>query len=145
MGDVIAVMTTSMRETVSAFEAATRTRLVGAKWKRKRSTYQKDLGEDFFAWLGLNRATKYFPVIINPVIGLCHEPTMRLEAELYGRDPRDPSPTIFTAIGDLCPGRLFTGSPWTVFRWWAPEPMSSSNWSMLMASRLRYDMRMVTP
>jgi hypothetical protein len=45
------------------------------------------LDDHTLAWVGLNRATKYMPIAIWPIVGVRHEPTMRLVDELMASSP----------------------------------------------------------
>ncbi len=50
--------------------------------KRSGDIYTLEVAEGVFAWLGLNRASKHRPLLINPVAGVRHEATMRLCDEI---------------------------------------------------------------
>ncbi|HTE55126.1 MAG TPA: hypothetical protein VK698_29945 [Kofleriaceae bacterium] len=57
-------------------------------WKKRAGQiFTQDLDGEFFAWLGLNRASKYHPLEVHPVIGVGHEPATVLEARLRGVPP----------------------------------------------------------
>jgi hypothetical protein len=90
-----------MRDLIAAFSAAARGRLSEAGWrKRSGDVHTFDLGGGFQAWLGLNRASQYHPLAINPVVGLRFDPVERLLAGLLGERPR-PSATIARPVGYL--------------------------------------------
>jgi hypothetical protein len=75
--------------------------------KRTGEIYTFDLTDGFHGWLGLNRATKYRPLQINPVVGLRHEPLMRLIDELSGTKQRYVAATISSPVGYLTPEHRF--------------------------------------
>jgi hypothetical protein len=96
-----------MRDLIAAFSTAARDRMKEAGWrKRSGDIFTLDLGEGYFAWLGLNRATKHHPLQVNPVVGLRYDPLERLLAELDGRKPHTTA-TLAKPIGYLTPENTF--------------------------------------
>lgn len=92
---------------ISTFSGAAKERLVVAGWrKRAGDLFTLDRG-DFLGWLGLNRATKYEPLKVNPVVGVRHQPTETKVAELIGQKPHGYiPPTLSSPIGYLGLGRF---------------------------------------
>jgi len=77
-----------MRDLIAAFSSAAKAALVSRGWKKRAGQiFTQDLDGEFFAWLGLNRASKYHPLEVHPVIGVGHEPATVLEARLRGVPP----------------------------------------------------------
>jgi hypothetical protein len=74
---------------VGEWSRAAKSALVDAGWtKRGRAdVFTRLLDEDTYAWVGLNRASKYTPIAIWPIMGVRHEPTMRLVDELMASRP----------------------------------------------------------
>lgn len=106
-----------MRDLISAFSAAAKHQLTGAGWrKRTGDIYTMDLGDKYSAWLGLNKATKYHPMRVNPVVGVRHEPTMRLVRALMDTGELHTAPTlsepiyVFGRADGLGPSPLAVGS-----------------------------------
>ncbi len=81
--------------------------------KRAGDIFTRDLGPEVLGWIGLNRATKGRPGVleINPVVGVRHQPTERLLAELRKEKvhPYVP-PTLSVHLGYLMPEREYR--PW---------------------------------
>ncbi len=76
-----------MRTLITAFSSAAKAALVQQGWqKRSGNVYTLDLNDGFLAWLGLNRASKHRPLTINPVVGVVHEPSRKLEQRLRGSE-----------------------------------------------------------
>jgi len=97
-----------MRDLISAFRAAAKDRMTAAGWrKRSGDIYTLPLDEGFHAWLGLNTATTYHPLKVNPVVGLHYEPLERLLAELRGTKPALATATLSTPVGYLTPDNRF--------------------------------------
>ncbi len=69
--------------------AAAKSALVAAGWTKRGSAdiFTRALDGDTLAWVGLNRASKYTPIAIWPIVGVRHEPTMRLVDELMAASP----------------------------------------------------------
>jgi hypothetical protein len=96
----------AMRELIAAFEDAARRELSARGWRRRRGgIFTSALGDGFDAWLGLNRATKYHPLQVNPVAGVVHRPTMRLVDELLDRRPGQASAVLSCPVGYLTPAK----------------------------------------
>ncbi|MFC1437357.1 hypothetical protein ABUW04_03715 [Streptacidiphilus sp. N1-10] len=96
-----------MRDLIAAFSTATRDRMTGAEWrKRTGDIYTHDLGDGFHAWVGLNRASKQYPLKINPVVGLRYDPLERLLADITGARSQTAA-TIAQSVGYLTPGNSF--------------------------------------
>jgi hypothetical protein len=93
---------------ISAFSAAANDRLQEAGWrKRGGDVYTLDRG-DFLGWLGLNKATKYDQLAVNPVVGVRHQPTEVTVAELSGNKPHGYlPPTLSSPVGYLRLGRFY--------------------------------------
>lgn len=93
---------------VAAFSGAAQERLEGMGWrKRAGDVYTLDRG-DLLGWLGLNRATKYEPMTVNPVVGVRHQETEAKVADLRGEKPHPYiPPTISSPIGYLRIGRYY--------------------------------------
>jgi hypothetical protein len=98
-----------MRDLITAFSAEARQRMTSAGWRKHTGdVFTLDLGHGFFAWLGLNRATKYHPLEVNPVMGLRYEPLEDLISDLFGEKPtRLRTATLSSPIGYLTPQRMF--------------------------------------
>lgn len=65
-----------LRETIRAFQSSAKRELLARGWrKHSGDIYTLDLGDEYFVWLGLNKATKYRPMSVNPVVGIGHSPT----------------------------------------------------------------------
>ncbi|MFJ8112114.1 hypothetical protein [Streptomyces sp. NPDC096132] len=74
-----------MRDLIAAFGTAARERMTDAGWRKHTSDiYTLDLGGGFHAWVGLNRASKHHPLMVNPVVGLRYDPLERLVEDLLG-------------------------------------------------------------
>lgn len=74
--------------------------------RRERGIYTVDLGDEFLGWLGLPDAVRNEEIAVNPFVGIRHQKTQALLAELTGR----PShaylpPTVATSLGFLMPDR----------------------------------------
>jgi len=81
--------------------------------KRVGDIFTRNINSAVLGWLGLNRATKGRPGVleINPVVGVRHQPTERLLAEL--REEKFHAyvpPTLSVHLGYLMPERKYT--PW---------------------------------
>ncbi|MFF7216014.1 hypothetical protein ACFZAU_36675 [Streptomyces sp. NPDC008238] len=98
-----------MRDLIAAFNAAARERMTEAGWRRRGrgGIFTLDLGDGFEAWVGLNTATRYHPLQINPVAGLAYVPLERLLAELLGEKPVPGKATLSRPIGYLTPYSSF--------------------------------------
>jgi len=72
---------------------------------RRAGIFTMPMGDDFAGWLGLNTAAEGLrgeAVRISPVVGVRHQPTERLVAELTGRPfHRYTPPTIRAGLGEL--------------------------------------------
>jgi hypothetical protein len=92
-----------MRDLIDAFGAEAVAHLKQAGWRKRAGwIFTRELDEEFLLWLGLNRATKYHPLGINPVVGIRYQPLERLLAELRGAKPHTYiPPTISTPLGYL--------------------------------------------
>ena len=79
-----------MRDLITAFSAAARTQMAQAGWRKRGGAdiFTLDLGEGYLAWLGLNRASQYHLLKVNPVAGLRYEPLERLGCVRLRRWPR---------------------------------------------------------
>jgi hypothetical protein len=105
-------ITTAMLEAVTP-----RLTSLGFK-KRAGGVFTTNLGADCLGWLGLNTAVEHLggrAVAVLPIIGVRHDPTERLVAELAGQPyHRYYPPTITQPIGQLMvPPR---NAAWTVER-----------------------------
>jgi hypothetical protein len=73
--------------------------------KRAGGIFTKLIDDEFLGWLGLNTATEHFAgmaVRVLPVVGVRHQPTERLVAELTGqRFHAYIPPTISAPLGEL--------------------------------------------
>jgi hypothetical protein len=73
--------------------------------RRRAGIFTMPLSDDFVGWLGLNTAAEGLrgeAVRISPVVGVRHQPTERLLAELTGRPfHRYIPPTIRAGLGEL--------------------------------------------
>lgn len=81
--------------------------------KRADDIFTRNMNREVLGWLGLNRATKGRPGVleINPVVGVRHQPTERLLAEL--REEKFHAyvpPTLSVHLGYLMPERRYI--PW---------------------------------
>jgi hypothetical protein len=89
---------------VKAFSAAARDRLVRDGWRKRAGDIFTRGDGDFIGWLGLNSATKYEPVGINPVVGVRHQELERQVALFMGRKPHAYiPPTLSSPVGYLRP------------------------------------------
>lgn len=89
--------------------------------KRAGAVFTLPIDDEFIGWLGLNAAREHLGgqgVNVLPIIGLRHQPTERLVAELAGRSFHAfQPPTIRASIGELMPGPIYaawlvqTGEP----------------------------------
>lgn len=97
-----------MRDLISAFNAASHQRMKELGWHKLggNEIFTRDLDEGFVAWLGLNRATRYHPLKITPVVGVRYEPLQLLLADLVGQD-HSLAPTLSKPIGYLTPSNTF--------------------------------------
>jgi hypothetical protein len=71
---------------VGEWSRAAKSALVAAGWTKRGGAdiFMRAVDGDTLAWVGLNRATKYKPIVIWPIAGVRHEPTMRLIDALMG-------------------------------------------------------------
>ncbi|MDP9403981.1 MAG: hypothetical protein M3P85_11810 [Actinomycetota bacterium] len=99
-------MPPALAPVIAAFTSAARERFEDTGWrKRSGEIYTLDHG-DFVGWLGLNRATKYEPMMLNPVVGVRHQPTEAVVSACMGTQPHAyVPPTISSPIGYLRLGR----------------------------------------
>jgi hypothetical protein len=68
----------SRRDLERAFRARAQERLAEGGWlRRKHGIHTIDLGDGFFGWLGLNTFSSD-GLGVNPVIGMCFQPALRL-------------------------------------------------------------------
>jgi len=95
-----------MRDLIAAFETAVKAEATARGWRKRTHVYTLPLDHDFDAWLGLNSATKYHPLKINPVVGLRFAPVQQLLAELLGPVFRM-QPTLSRPVGHLMPSNMF--------------------------------------
>jgi hypothetical protein len=96
-----------MHDLIAAFSVAGRDQMKSAGWrKRTGDIFTYDPGNGYLAWLGLNRATKYHPLRVNPVIGVRYERLERLMSELQG-ERRYTSCTVSKPIGYSTPSNSF--------------------------------------
>ena len=74
---------------VGEWSRAAKSALVAAGWRKRGGAdiFTSALDDDTLAWVGLNRATKYTPIAIWPIVGVRHEPTMRLVDALTASAP----------------------------------------------------------
>jgi hypothetical protein len=94
--------------------------------KRTEDIFTRDLSSDVSGWIGLNRAIRRRAKIleINPVVGVRHQPTERLVAELQGIKfhPYVP-PTLSVHLGYLTPEQAY--KPWLFPETADPEPIAA--------------------
>ncbi len=93
-----------MKASLSTFTQGVNDRLAQHGWrKRAGEIFTRGNGE-FIGWLGLNRATKYEPIGINPVVGIRYQPLERQVALLMGTKPHAyVPPTLSSPVGYLRP------------------------------------------
>lgn len=74
---------------VGEWSRAAKSALVAAGWTKRGGAdiFTCALDDHTLAWVGLNRATKYMPIAIWPIVGVRHEATMRLVDELMASSP----------------------------------------------------------
>lgn len=93
-----------LKPVIDAFSASARSVLEADGWRKRRGDIYTLGDGDFLGWLGLNRATKYAPMKVNPVVGVRHQPTELTVAQLLGESPHAYlPPTISSPIGYLRP------------------------------------------
>ena len=99
-----------MRDVIRAYEAALKEVLTQAGWKRRTGgLFTKPVQGDCLAWLGINRATKYWPLHVNPVVGVHHPQVESVRRALL---PPLPKPTYVGAtyaipVGYLTPAKTY--------------------------------------
>lgn len=104
----------ALKEIGSRVREVVREDLAGLGFKKRAGDiFTRNINSEVLGWLGLNRATKgrLGVLEINPVVGVRHQPTERLLAEL--REEKFHAyvpPTLSVHLGYLMPERKYT--PW---------------------------------